>query len=71
MKPMKMTFHEYIGKAGDEHVLLIGVTEDGRRETELYNRMYFKNFNRRRAEKRIAKKLAMTEVIFAKRRFRF
>jgi hypothetical protein len=62
---IEVRFHDFVGEAGDEHALRIGVASDGRRETELYNRAsVFADFYRRRAEKRIIKKLKMTEGVF-------
>ena len=66
---MRVTFHEYIGMAGDSHILLVGTTSDGRRESSLYNRFYLANFNRWRAEKRIIKRLELSANLFSKGRF--
>lgn len=50
-------YRDYVGLAGDIHVLLIGETDTGERYSSLYSRGFFANFNRNRAKKRIAKRL--------------
>jgi hypothetical protein len=50
---MCIHFYDYCGEAGNEHLLLVGVDENGNKHSVLYNRFYFANFNRKRAERKI------------------
>lgn len=52
----EIKFHTYNGLAGDEHELLVGVDQDGRREDELFNRCFFPIWSLRRAKKKIMKR---------------
>ncbi len=46
-------FNTYIGLAGDENVLLIGEDQNGLRLSEMYNRLFFGNWNYARTRKKI------------------
>ena len=57
---MKIYFHTYKGLAGDLQELLIGETEDGYRDDELFTVVgWFKNWNLKQAKKKILKRLEL------------
>jgi len=50
---MEVTFRTYCGLAGDLEELLILETSTGIRLSRLYNRAFFKNFNQKRAKRKL------------------
>jgi len=57
---MNVAFHTYCGEAGDLQLLLIGRTECGVSESELYTRVGpFHLWNMRRAKKKILKRIEL------------
>lgn len=56
---MKVKFHTYNGLAGDPHLLLVGVNEDGTRVSRLFNRNFFRLWNIRQAKRKILKEFEL------------
>lgn len=56
---MNIEFRDYVGVAGDEHVLLTGTRPDGKSFSLMYNRMYFPEYNRKKAMRKIRKVLML------------
>lgn len=54
---MDVTFRTYCGLAGDQQELLILETNTGIQLSRLYNRASFKNFNQKRAKRKLQKEL--------------
>lgn len=55
----QITFHVHNGLAGDLHQLLVGVDQEGRRISELFDRSTFPLWNLRRAKKKILKQFEL------------
>ncbi|WCS68111.1 hypothetical protein Goe21_00010 [Bacillus phage vB_BsuM-Goe21] len=55
-QPVTITFTEF-SEEDSTKTLLVGVTSDGKRESEIFNSLIFPTFNRMRAEKKIINKL--------------
>ncbi len=53
MQTVKVSFRTYCGLAGDLQEMLICEAESGHWVSCLYNRAWFKNWNLRRAKKRL------------------
>ena len=57
---MRVKFYIYNGLAGDDHELLIGIDESGRKYSQLFNRSsYFKLFRLRRAKNKILNEIEL------------